>query len=114
MTGPAASPLCDERQGPLPSQWRALASVALIHQVAGPGLHLAAEHFADLRRSGLMDETIAAHRIVTVPPSLIAPLLGYDPKPVRSAYLLASPGFPDHFYRLKVFPAYTDWRGATV
>src|SRR5262245_31183682 len=106
---------------PAPHTWRpvhgqlnALASVALIHEIAGPGLHLADDHLEDLRRSGLTDETIAAHRIVTVPPSLIAPLLGYDPKPVRSAYLLASPGFPDGFYRLKVFPSYQDHRGATV
>src|SRR5262249_24033653 len=77
-------------------------------------LHLADEHLADLRRSGLTDLTIPAHRIVTVPPALIALLLGYDPKPVQSSYLLASPGFPDGFYRLKVFPSYKDYRGAMV
>jgi len=99
---------------PVAAQQQALASVALIHEIAGFGLHLADDHLADLRRSGLTDETIADHRIVTVPPSLIAPLLGYDPKPVRSAYLLASPGFPNGFYRLKVFPSYKDYRGGTV
>jgi Domain of unknown function (DUF3854) len=99
---------------PAASQRHALASVALIHDVGGHGLHLADDHLEDLRRSGLTDETIAAHRIVTVPPSLIAPLLGYDPEPVRSAYVLGAPGFPDDFYRLKVFPSYKDYRGATV
>ena len=98
---------------PTQSQRRALESVMLAHEF-GRGPHLATDHLEDLRRSGLTDETIVAQRIVTVPPGLIAPLLGYDPPAVRSAYLLASPGFPDDFYRLKIFPAYKDRCGSTV
>jgi len=55
------------------------------------GLQLQAEHLADLRGSGLTDETIVQHRIFTVPPSLIGPLLGYEATEVLSAYLLGAP-----------------------
>jgi hypothetical protein len=71
-----------------------------------PG-RLAAEHLADLRRSGLTDETIAVQRFRTVPPGIIAQLLGYDRPRIVSAYLIPFPdpggGFMHHF-RLKIFP----------
>ena len=58
---------------------------------------LAPEHLADLRKSGLTDETIAANLIRSVPPAMISQLLGfegclpYDPRcSSRSAQRAAS------------------------
>lgn len=77
---------------------------------------LAAEHLADLRASGLTDETIRAHRFRTVPPGMIAQLLGWEPS-IRSAMLVPYPdprtGFLPHV-RLKVFPPFTGRNGETV
>ena len=68
---------------------------------------LAAAHLADLRASGLTQETIALHRIRTVPPAMIARLLGFDVPAVQSAMLIPFPdpagGFLNHI-RMKVFP----------
>jgi hypothetical protein len=65
------------------------------------------DHRADLYRSGLTDETIALQRFRTVPPGMIAQLLGYDRPGIVSAYLIPFPdpagGFMDHV-RLKIFP----------
>jgi hypothetical protein len=71
----------------------------------------APEHLADLRRSGLTDETIRLQKIRSVPPSMIGGLLGgFDITEIRSAYILpfADPigGWMDHV-RLKVFPTLT-------
>lgn len=75
------------------------------------------EHLADLRRSGLTDETIRTQKIRTVPPSMINQLLGFDIPAVRSAYLIPFPdprgGFMDHV-RMKIFPSFTDHQGSTV
>ncbi len=69
---------------------------------------LAPEHRADLRRSGLTDETVARQRLCSLPPSMIAPLLGFDIAAVRSAMLIpfADPagGWMD-FIRMKIFPS---------
>jgi hypothetical protein len=71
---------------------------------AGAGLH--PEHLADLRRSGLTDQTVRLQRIRSVPPSMIDQLLGYHAPRVRSAYVIpfADPcgGWLDHV-KLKVF-----------
>lgn len=78
---------------------------------------LAPEHLADLKMSGLTDETIAAQFIRSVPPSMIPRLLGFDIPIIRSAMLLPfrSPvgGFADHV-RLKVFPSIQDAEGHTI
>jgi uncharacterized protein DUF3854 len=78
---------------------------------------LAPEHLADLRKSGLTDETIQAQYIRSVPPCLIPRLLGFDVRDVQSALLFPfrSPagGFMDHV-RIKVFPALTDRKGHTL
>ncbi len=79
---------------------------------------LAPEHLADLRRSGLVDETIRLHKFRSVPPHMLALLLGFDPQAVRSAMLLPFPdpatgGFMDHI-RVKIFPSFKDRRGNTV
>jgi hypothetical protein len=91
---------------------------------------LAPEHRADLRKSGLTDETIAVQKIRTVPPHMIDQLLGFptarcrcedrrdgaacDCPKVLSAYLIpfADPrgGWFDHV-RLKVFPTLTTDKG---
>ena len=65
------------------------------------------DHLADLRRSGLSDETIARHKFRSVPPSMIPQLLGFDIPAVRSALLIPFPDprgrFMDHV-RMKIFP----------
>jgi hypothetical protein len=75
------------------------------------------DHLADLRRSGLTDETIRRHRIRTVPPHMIPHLLGFDPPAVQSAYIIPFPDsrgwFIDHI-RVKVFPPYKDRSDNTV
>ena len=64
------------------------------------------EHLADLRRSGLTDETIATHKVRTVPPAMIDQLLGFHMPNVRSACLFPFPtatgGFAD-YVKMKVF-----------
>jgi len=78
---------------------------------------LAPEHLTDLRKSGLTTESISGQFIRSVPPSMIARLLGFDIPSVRSAMLLPfrSPagGFMDHV-RVKIFPTLTDTDGHTV
>ena len=77
---------------------------------------LAPAHLADLRKSGLTDETVAANFIRSVPPSMIPRLLGFDAPKVVSAYVIpfADPrgGWLPHV-RLKVFPTYTTDKGTT-
>jgi hypothetical protein len=77
------------------------------------GLH--PEHLADLRRSGVTNETITRQKIRSVPPHMIAQLLGFDPSGVLSAYIIpfADPrgGWLEHV-RLKVFPTLRTKRGA--
>jgi hypothetical protein len=78
---------------------------------------LAPEHLADLRKSGLTDDTIAAQLMRSAPLSMIAPLLGFDLPGIRSALLFPfrSPagGFMDHV-RVKVFPTLTDAAGHSI
>lgn len=93
---------------------RALQSALTSYLGLGGGLHLHAEHLEDLRRSNLTDETIVKHQIFTFSPGDIPRLLGFDPKSVRSAYLIGPPGFRGGFFRLKVFPSYTDREGNRV
>jgi hypothetical protein len=57
---------------------------------AYPGT-LAPAHRADLDRSGLTEETIRIHGFRSVPPGLIAQLLGWDSPRITSAYLLPYP-----------------------
>jgi hypothetical protein len=82
-----------------------------------PSLALATEHLADLRRSGLTNETIAHQRFLSVPPSMIGHLLGFDVRAIRSAMLIPFPdpagAFMDHV-RMKIFPPLTGRRGHTV
>jgi hypothetical protein len=79
---------------------------------------LAPAHLADLRQSGLSDETIRLHRIRSVPPAMIGALLGFDVARIRSALLIPFPdpqtgGFMRHA-RVKVFPALRDSAGHGV
>jgi Domain of unknown function (DUF3854) len=75
---------------------------------------LAPEHRADLRKSGLTDETIAEQKIRTVPSHMIDQLLGFPAPDVRHAYLIPFPdprgGWFDHV-RLKIFPTLTTDKG---
>jgi hypothetical protein len=78
---------------------------------------LTAEHQTDLERSTITPETAQAQFIRSVPPAMIAPLLGFDPQGIRSALLFPfrSPdgGFMDHV-RVKVFPPLTDREGHAI
>jgi uncharacterized protein DUF3854 len=83
------------------------------------GSTLHAEHLADLRKSGLTDETIRMQKIRTIPPHMIEQLLGFETPKVRSAYLIpyADPhadshggGWMEHV-RLKIFPPITTENG---
>jgi hypothetical protein len=78
------------------------------------GSTLHPEHLADLRKSGLTDETIALQKIRTIPPHMIDQLLGFETPKVRHAYLIpfADPrgGWMDHV-RMKIFPAITTESG---
>lgn len=71
-------------------------------------------HLADLRKSGLTDETIGMQKITDVPPDAYAGLLGFDPPKVVSAYLIpfADPrgGWRDHV-RMRIFPSLTTDKG---
>jgi hypothetical protein len=70
------------------------------------GMSLHPEHLADLRKSGLTDETIATHRIRSVPPDMIRPLLGFEPPGVEHAYVIPfhdPAGGVFDYVKLKVF-----------
>jgi hypothetical protein len=75
---------------------------------------LAPEHLADLRKSSLGDEIIAEQHIRSVPPGMIARLLGYDLPKVTSALLFPYPspdgGFMDTV-RVKLFAPQIDSEG---
>ena len=75
---------------------------------------LAPEHLADLRKSGLTDETIAAQHIRSVPLAMIGRLLGFDVSTVTSALLLPYASVNGGFMpvvRMKLFPPQTDAEG---
>jgi len=79
---------------------------------------LAPAHLADLRKSGLSDDTIRRHCSRSVPPALIGRLLGFDFPRIRSAMLIPFPdphtgGFMPHV-RVKVFPPVRDAAGHQV
>ncbi len=78
-----------------------------------PSLFLHPDHAADLRKSGLTPETIAAMAVYSVPPSDIPQLLGWNPEQVQSALAFPYPG-TGGFVRLKVFPPYQDKRGHQI
>lgn len=71
------------------------------------------DHLADLRKSGLTDETLLAMGVYSVPPADITRLLGWNPPQVLSALAFPYPK-TDGFVRLKVFPSYQDKSGHTV
>ena len=75
-----------------------------------PTLH--PEHLADLRKSGLTDETFRELDIQSVRPQDIPRLLGWDPANVTSALNFPYPR--EDFSRLKVFPSFKDKDGHTV
>jgi uncharacterized protein DUF3854 len=68
---------------------------------------VAPAHQADLHQSSLTDDTIARQKIRSIPPAMIARLLGFESPQARSAYLIPFPdprgGWLDHV-RMKVFP----------
>jgi len=77
------------------------------------GVSLHPEHLADLRKSGLTDETILAAGLYSIRPSDLAKLVGFNPLGVQSALCFPYQGNGGHF-RVKVFPPYKDRNGHTV
>ena len=60
-------------------------------------------HLADLRKSGLSDETIIQHGIKSVRPKDINKKVGFDIPGLISAYEIPFPPFTDGYFRLKAF-----------
>ena len=60
-------------------------------------------HLADLRKSGLSDDTILQHEIKTVRPKDIDKLIGYNIPGLISAYRIPFLPFTDGYFRLKAF-----------
>ena len=78
---------------------------------------LHSDHLADLRKSGLSDETIEMMECYTARPVDIPKLLGWNPEKVKSAMVFSyfgHDGKPNGFYRLKVFPPHKDKDGHAV
>lgn len=63
---------------------------------------LIAEHLADLHKSGLSDDTIAAMQVCSLSAAELAKELGYRPDIVRSALVIPYPSLD--FARYKLFP----------
>jgi hypothetical protein len=86
----------------------------LLNSVAYDGMPFHPAQQADLDASGLTRDTVSIQKIRTIPPSMIAPLLGFEMPRVRHAYLIpfADPrgGWFDHV-RMKVFPSITTENG---
>lgn len=68
-------------------------------------IHFHPAHLADLRKSGLTDETIIQHGIKTVRPADITKRAGFDIPGLISAYIIPFPPFNDGYFRLKAFYA---------
>lgn len=79
-----------------------------------PGLSLQPDHLADLRRSGLSDETIAAAGIRSLAladlPRHLSPRIAGQ---IQSAYVIPYPGAED-FFRVKLFPPVPDGDGHLI
>ena len=71
------------------------------------------DHLADLRRSGLTDETIAALGIFSARPHDIPQLVGFDPPAIVTSVLVFK-YLGEDFCRVKVFPPYRDKDGRLV
>ncbi len=71
------------------------------------------DHWADLKNSGLSDETIRALGIHSARPGDIPKLIGWTPPKVRSALVFPYPG-ENGFCRVKVFPPFTNAAGHSV
>ncbi len=65
--------------------------------------NLAPLHLADLRKSGLKEETILEHRIESVRPCDIPRLIGFNLPGLESIYRIPFPPFNDGFERFKLF-----------
>src|SRR5262249_31944914 len=85
--------------------YSSLPGVVTAYAALGGGLRLHPDHLDDLRRSGLQDATIIDHAFFSLCPRDIPCLLGFNPQTVLSAYLVGPAGFPDGFFRMKVFPS---------
>lgn len=70
------------------------------------------EHLADLRKSGLSDETIATMDVRSLSGPELASVLGYVPTGVQSALAISYPGLD--FARYKLFPPGRDANGHPI
>jgi len=70
-------------------------------------------HLADVRQSGLSDETIAQHGIYSVCPGEIKRIIGWDPPELKSLLAFPYPGC-NGFTRFKLFPSLETKGGGTM
>src|SRR3989304_1078152 len=70
-------------------------------------------HLADVRQSGLSDETIAQHGIYSVCPGEIKRIIGWDPPELKSLLAFPYPGC-NGFTRFKLFPPLQIKNGHTM
>ncbi len=93
------------------------ASLAFLLSSNYHGSTLHPEHVADLRKSGLTDQTIQVQYFRSVPPGMISQLLGFNVPTIASAMLIPFPapggGFMNHI-RVRIFPAMKDRNGHTI
>ena len=71
------------------------------------------DHLADLRASGLNDETLKLMGVHSARPADIPKLVKRNPEKVESALVFPYPG-ANGFCRIKVFPSYRDEKGHLV
>ncbi len=74
-----------------------------------PFTHLSDEHYEDLKKSGLSDETILEADIKSVPPRDIPKKLGFDIPGLSSMYEIPYPGC-EGYSRFKAFYADSEVR----
>lgn len=80
--------------------------------MTAPRAELVAEHLADLHKSGLSDDTIAAMQLRSLSAAELARVLGYSPDGVRSALVIPYPSVD--FARYKLFPPAVDKAGHSM
>lgn len=71
------------------------------------------EHLADLKKSGLIEQTIGLMNAYTVPPADINRNLGWNPQKVASVLAFPYAG-TDGFCRYKLFPPFKNKQGHSV
>jgi hypothetical protein len=92
-------------------------AVHLVRRLITDGAQVGPDHLADLRKSGLTDQTINLQRFRSIGPTTVKRLLGFSTKGLDTGLLIPFPdprgGFTDHI-RVKVFPTLQDAKGHSI